>query len=384
MNRMVFLNLRKKARAAHRRYREARMVAAALKSPHRPILAQIIPIRRCNLSCAYCNEYDKTSEPVPLEEMSRRIDRLASLGTLAITFSGGEPLLHPELETLVERIRGANIIATLITNGYLLTPERVKRLNRAGLDYLQISIDNVNPDDVSKKSLKVLDQKLRLLAELAEFDVTINSVLGSAIRQPEDALAVARRAQELGFKSTVGIIHDHSGQLRPLGESQQRIYDEILNSRRKSFFSFDYYNQFQKNLVRGLPNEWHCRAGGRYLYICEDGLVHYCSQQRGYPAVPLASYTIEDIERESKAVKPCAPYCSISCVHQVATLDALRENPREALARFFPSQAGQSAAPNLPRPIKILSWLFLPANPHSNRRIFQNAALRLLGVRRQL
>src|SRR5262245_180800 len=161
MNRMVFLNLRKKARAAHRRYREARMVAAALKSQHRPILAQIIPTRRCNLSCAYCNEYDKTSEPVPLEEMSRRIDRLAALGTLAITFSGGEPLLHPELETLVERIRGANIIATLITNGYLLTAERVKRLNRAGLDYLQISIDNVNPDDVSKKSLKVLDQKLR-------------------------------------------------------------------------------------------------------------------------------------------------------------------------------------------------------------------------------
>jgi MoaA/NifB/PqqE/SkfB family radical SAM enzyme len=97
----VFLRLKRKARAINRRYREARMVAAALKSPHRPILAQIIPVRRCNLSCAYCNEYDKTSEPVPVEEMSRRIDRLAALGTLAITFSGGEPLLHPELETLV-------------------------------------------------------------------------------------------------------------------------------------------------------------------------------------------------------------------------------------------------------------------------------------------
>src|SRR5499426_754185 len=189
MSGTFFLRLKRKARAINRRYREARMVAAALKSPYRPILAQIIPVRRCNLSCAYCNEYDKTSEPVAVEEMARRIDRLADLGTLAITFSGGEPLLHPELETLVERIRRNNIIATLITNGYLLTAERVKRLNRAGLDYLQISIDNVTPDDVSKKSLRVLDQKLRLLAEGAEFDVTINSVLGSAIRRPEDALA---------------------------------------------------------------------------------------------------------------------------------------------------------------------------------------------------
>ena len=357
------------------------MVAAALKSPHRPILAQIIPVRRCNLSCAYCNEYDKTSEPVPVEEMTRRIDQLASLGTLAITFSGGEPLLHPELETLVERIRGAGIIATLITNGYLLTAERVERLNRAGLDYLQISIDNVAPDDVSMKSLKVLDQKLRLLAERAEFDVTINSVLGSSIRQPEDALVITRRVRELGFKGTVGIIHDHSGQLQPLKPQQQSIYDEILNSRQKSFFSFDYYNQFQKNLVRGLPNQWHCRAGGRYLYICEDGLVHYCSQQRGYPAIPLASYTRDDIERESKAVKSCAPYCSISCVHQVAAVDDLRENPREALSRFFPSQEGQIAPANLPRPIRILTWFFLPSKPHGKRRIFQNAALRFLRVK---
>jgi MoaA/NifB/PqqE/SkfB family radical SAM enzyme len=376
-----FLRLRKKARAAHRRYREARMVAAALKSQHRPILAQIIPIRRCNLSCVYCNEYDKASEPTPVEEMARRIDRLAALGTLAITFSGGEPLLHPELETLVKRIRHHDIIATLITNGYLLTAERIKRLNRAGLDYLQISIDNVEPDDVSKKSLKVLDQKLRLLAEFAEFDVTINSVLGSSIRRPEDALIIARRVDELGFKGTVGVIHDHSGQLQPLNEPQRRVYDEILNSRRKSFFSFDYYNQFQQNLVRGLPNQWHCRAGGRYLYICEDGLTHYCSQQRGFPAIPLDSYTLDDLERESKAVKPCAPYCSISCVHQVAALDALRENPREALSRFFPSRDGQGAPSNLPGPIRLLTWFFLPSTPNSKRRAFQNAALKLLRVK---
>ena len=43
---------------------------------------------------------------------------------------------------------------------------------------------------------------------------------------------------------------------------------------------------FQDNLADGKPNEWRCRAGARYLYICEDGLVHYCSQQRGYPGRP--------------------------------------------------------------------------------------------------
>ena len=142
------------------------MVARAIKSKHHPILAHIIPMRRCNLSCAYCNEYDKVSDPVPTAEMLRRIEILAGMGTGIITISGGEPLLHPDLDEIIRAIRRHGAIATIITNGYLLTPERIQRLNRAGLEHLQISIDNVMPDEVSKKSLKVLDRKLEWLAAI--------------------------------------------------------------------------------------------------------------------------------------------------------------------------------------------------------------------------
>ena len=58
---------------------------------------------------------------------------------------------------------------------------------------------------------------------------------------------------------------------------------------------------------RVRANNWKCRAGARYLYICEDGLVHYCSQQRGYPGKALAEYTVEDIRREYITEKSCAP-----------------------------------------------------------------------------
>jgi MoaA/NifB/PqqE/SkfB family radical SAM enzyme len=357
------------------------MVARALKEPYHPFAVHIVPIRRCNLSCAYCNEYDSVSKPVPTDEMLRRIDLLAALGTTAITISGGEPLLHPDLDEIIRRIRSHGILATLITNGYLLTVDRIKRLNRAGLDYLQISIDNVLPDEVSKKSLKVLDKKLQFLAARAEFNVTVNSVVGSSIRNPEDALTVTRRAFELGFTSTLGVLHDGNGQLQPLNEGQRRVYDDILKLGKKSFFNFSYFNQFQKNLVEGRPNDWHCRAGSRYLYICEDGLVHYCSQQRGYPAIPLESYTQADLRRENDAVKTCAPYCTVSCVQQVALVDYLRERPREAIATFFPAKPGQGPGENLPRPIKILTWFFLPAKVGSHRRIFRDVALRLLRVK---
>ena len=292
-----------------------------------------MPIRRCNLDCGYCNEYDKTSDPVPLGTMLGRIDRLADLGTTIITLSGGEPTLHPDLDAIIARIRERGAIATLITNGLLLTPERIERLNRAGLDYLQISIDNARPDEISKKSLQVLDRKLEWLAEHAEFGVTINSVLGAGIRNPKDALAVSWRARSLGFTSTVGILHDHSGQLQPLGGTNRKVYEKFLKHKDR-YFRSRISTAFSK-ISAGVPNAWHCRAGGRFLYICEDGLVHYCSQQRGKPGIPLADYTVEDLRREAAAPKGCAPFCTISCVHQTAMLDDFREKPSRRWPEFW-------------------------------------------------
>ena len=313
--------IRRKLLAAHRKLRELRMIARGLASTRHPLLVHIIPTRRCNLACTYCNEYDDFSKPVATEEMFRRIDRLGSMGTGIVTISGGEPLLHPELDAVIGRIRSNGIIAGMITNGYLLTAARIESLNRAGLEYLQISIDNAVPDEVSKKSLKVLDQKLVLLAEHAEFHVNINSVLGSGIADPEDALNVAHRAVELGFTSTVGILHDSNGQLQPLGEREREIFEEIMGLGKRSF---SRVNQFQHNIARGQENTWRCRAGSRYLYICEDGLVHYCSQQRGYPGIPLAEYTDEQRHREFLTKKGCAPRCTVSCVHQIAVVDGWR------------------------------------------------------------
>jgi MoaA/NifB/PqqE/SkfB family radical SAM enzyme len=297
------------------------MIAWALISRQHPVDAHLIPVRRCNLACTYCNEFDDFSKPVPTDEMLRRVDRLADLGTSIITISGGEPLLHPDLDLVIRHVRQRGLLAGMITNGYLLVPERIERLNRAGLDHLQISIDNVMPDDVSKKSLKVLDKKLQMLAEYATFHVNINSVLGSPVRHPQDALVVARRAVELGLTSTVGILHDAGGQLQPLSEEQQNIFEEIMRFGKGSYARL---NWFQHDIAKGREHEWRCRAGSRYLYVCENGLVHYCSQQRGYPAIPLEKYTRAHIKYEYNTRKECAPRCTVSCVQQVAMLDNWR------------------------------------------------------------
>src|SRR5439155_12800533 len=171
--------------------------------------------------------------------------------------------------------------------------------------------------------------KLQLLAEYADFHVNINSVVGGGVRNPQDALTIGKRALELGFSSTIGIIHDGSGQLQPLGEEERRIYLEMKSMEKRSFTRV---NAFQDNIAQGKTNEWRCRAGARYLYICENGLVHYCSQQRGYPAVPLDKYTRDDIRREFPTEKGCAPHCTVSCVHQVSIFDAWRAPQHPAIS----------------------------------------------------
>jgi MoaA/NifB/PqqE/SkfB family radical SAM enzyme len=325
----TFTKLRRRVKQVHRDIRGARKIAKALAATDHPLLAHIIPIRRCNLACEYCNEFDDFSKPVPSDEMFRRVDKLGALGTSVITISGGEPLLHPELDDVIGRIRHNGMVAGLITNGYLLVPERIQRLNRAGLEWLQISIDNVTPDDVSKKSLKVLDKKLENLAEYADFHVNINSVVGGGVKDPQDALTIGRRALELGFSSTIGIIHDGDGQLQPLTAEEKAIYHEMKSMEKRGFTRI---NGFQDNIAEGRPNQWRCRSGARYLYICENGLVHYCSQQRGYPGVPLADYSVADIRREFVTEKSCAPHCTVSCVHQVSVLDSWRAPQHPAAA----------------------------------------------------
>jgi MoaA/NifB/PqqE/SkfB family radical SAM enzyme len=311
--------------------------------------------------------------------MLRRVDKLCELGTGIITFSGGEPTLHPDLDLLIQRARRRGAIVTIITNGYFLVPERIRKLNAAGLDYLQISIDNVQPDDVSKKSLKVLDRKLQWLAEYADFDITINSVLGSEIRTPEDAYQIASRARELGFTSTVGVLHDGSGQLKALGAVQGDVYDRIL-SLGTGLFSFAHYDSFQRNIVQALPNQWHCPAGGRFLYICEDGLVHYCSQQRGRPAIPLSQYTREDLLREGATPKGCAPFCTISCVHQTAMLDSFRTQPHATLNGIIQRRKERDPNWRPPASVRILESMFL--RDSRMRNLFASAALKLFGLKR--
>jgi MoaA/NifB/PqqE/SkfB family radical SAM enzyme len=326
-----------------------RIIWHAIRSADHPLLAHLVVTRRCNLSCAYCNEYDDSSPPVPLDELKRRVRRLADLKTLLIACTGGEPLLHPDIGEVIREIHGHGIVAMITTNGYLLTEELIETLNEAGLQALQVSIDNVEPDESSAKSLAVLDPKLRLLAERARFKVNINSVLGASDARATDVVVVGERAMDYGFSHSVGFVHDARGRLRPLSATQRDAYHE---ARKESSVFLRWFNHqvFQKRVITGDPGKWKCRAGARYLYVCEGGCVHWCSQRRGQPGIPLDSYSVHHIRAGFRTRKDCSPFCTVTCVRQVSVFDAWRRRQDVPDPDVWSKRSVQAEA-SRPRPV---------------------------------
>jgi MoaA/NifB/PqqE/SkfB family radical SAM enzyme len=322
-----------------------RIAKSALIDPFRPLIANLIVTRRCNLSCGYCYEYDKVSPPVPLDVLKARIDHLARLRVVFVTLTGGESLLVPHLPEVVAYVREKGMVPNVNTNGYLLTKDWIERLDAAGLYGLQISIDNVTPNDVTKKSLKILKPKLVLLARHAKFRVRINTVLGSG--PPEEAVEVAKACMQLGLDASSSLLRHGSGETVALDERTRAAYEEIRALGRRAHPLLD--DDFQVALANGKEADWKCRAGARTFHVCEDGLVHLCAPKMGSPGIPLDEYSLDDIKRAFYMPKPCAKTCPVAYAHHVSRLDRWRSQNGQPLlpAAGSPATDGKRHLPVL-------------------------------------
>lgn len=306
--------------------RTAARAVNSVRRPESPLLAQLVVIRRCNLSCGYCNEYDDHSPPIPVEELFARVDHLAKLGCLILTLTGGEPFMHPNLDQVVARAVSHGMVVTSISNAYPITKGWIERMNDAGLSLLQVSVDNMEPNDVSQKSWSKIKKRLLLLKEQAKFKLNVNAVLGSS--RPQQTRELIDEIRSLGFYMTVGLLHDHQGQIDPglIGDILPEFYEEMQALCNKSFFH-RFGEGWEQKMLRGGTAPWRCRAGARYLYVDEFGNVAYCSQRRAEPGVSLLDYTRVDLKREYNRPKGCEASCTIACVRRASSLDEWRPQP---------------------------------------------------------
>ncbi|RYE25631.1 MAG: radical SAM protein [Sphingobacteriales bacterium] len=302
------------------------LLAKAALDKDRPVLAQIVVTRRCNLSCGYCYEYDKVSKPIPIDVLKQRIDKLKKLKTVFVTLNGGEPLLHPQIHELVAYINKLGMVPMINSNGHALKLPLIEKLNDAGLFGMQISCDSLEDNDVTQKSLRRLQPKLELLKEHAQFVVRINGVLGSA--NPKEVEQVAQRIVDYGFIFQCSLMRDSNGQAMPLSDEAKEVYQNIR--RIKGRLPKALNDDFQLALARGEEIQWKCRAGARHFEIDPEGLVHLCQPKTAQYSKPLLDYTVNDIRQHYNGCKDCTARCPIAYAHLGSRIDHYRSQNAQA------------------------------------------------------
>ena len=141
---------------------------------------------RCPLHCPYCSnplELAGADSELTTDEWKRVLTQARELGVLQLGLSGGEPLVRKDLVALAEHAHGLGLYTTLVTSGVGLTRARAEALREAGLEHIQISIQDCDPDMADRiagmQARPQKDAAVRLVRELG-FAFTINAVLHRA------------------------------------------------------------------------------------------------------------------------------------------------------------------------------------------------------------
>lgn len=255
---------------------------------------------RCPLRCAYCSNPVTTlqrSTELGVDDWQRVIGEAEALGVVHVHFTGGEPLLHGQLETLVATARSANLYVNLITSGVPLSRARLASLRDAGLEHVQLSFQAATPElGRHIAGLDALEQKLRVAGWVRELGMalTVNVVLHRqnahelpALLRLAEGLHPSRieiaNAQYLGWalKNRAGLLPSAAQleQARKLvAETRERLRGEIDIL----FVLPDYHAGRARACMQGWAQ--------RYLIVTPDGLLLPCQAARD-----LADLQFDDV-----------------------------------------------------------------------------------------
>ncbi len=270
---------------------------------------------RCPLRCVYCSnplDWARHDGELDTAAWQRVFTEAEELGVVQLNLTGGEPVVRDDLEALIAHARALDLYTNLITSGIPLTRERLRGFREAGLDAVQISIQDVTAGDSDRiAGLRSFEKKLHVAAWVKElgFPLTVNTVLHrDNLERVADVIALAERlgADRLELANTQYVawaLLNRRALLPPreqleraraiAGEARQRLKGrmEVL------FVTPDYYAEFPKACMDG----W----GRRFLVVSPDGRALPCHAAHTLPGLTfdnVRARPLAEIWRDSPAM----------------------------------------------------------------------------------
>ncbi len=311
-----------------------------------PAVCDVSVTNACNATCEFCSyavnkHIVKEKRWIDASEFARALPILHRRGIRYLTFQGGEPLLHPEIHTLMANTRAAGLRPAVITNGWML-PQKIDSLVDAGLGTLLVSIDSHSlAEHERNRGLHGVGERIRhgLMVARRSNIPTIASVTVSRLVQYE---ALPKLLEELGFDA-VGF---SCPRRVPLGSSSM-VYnpdstlvdlnaEELLNALEaikalKKKFSVHNPTAMLDDIerhVRGEPEKFPCVGGHKYFYLDWNLNIWRCEAW----SKPLGS--VFELDRIPDCRDHCTA-CIMSCYKNASVLmhaGVAMEDARSALA----------------------------------------------------
>ena len=240
---------------------------------------------RCPLRCAYCSNPIQVADraALPGADWLRVLGEASELGVVQVHFTGGEPLLHDDLEALVARATEVELYSNLITSGLPLTRERLAGLQAAGLCALQLSFQAARPgSSAAIAGVEAFEHKRQVAAWVRELELplTINVVLHRQNLDEVDqiiALAEELGADRLELANTqyLGWAHQNRAALMPSLAQLDAARPVVAAARTRLrgrmeilFVLPDYHSDRPRTCMNG----W----GERYIVVTPDGRAMPC------------------------------------------------------------------------------------------------------------
>lgn len=253
--------------------------------------------RACNLHCTHClNDSGKAQkDQLSTKEIDSLIDNFSGLGVQEIRFTGGEPLLHPNIYEFIKRARILNIRPSIGTNGTLITPEVAKKLKEAGLCQAVVSLDGTEEahDKIrGKNNFKRAIDGIKNLQDQGIM-VRVNSVL-----MKNNMFDIIQLAKQLNSQKIPTFIRRfiESGRGTNLKSNMlsatdyEAVKQELVDELNGRYIKGHYLNDKEVTPRIKLPFErTSCSAGRRAFVIVPNGDIHSCGFLAAQGEKPLGN-----------------------------------------------------------------------------------------------
>jgi len=255
-----------------------------------PLIGIVAVSSRCNSRCVYCDLWKNPRPNPPISQTLNAITQAGKLGIVLIGLTGGEPILHRELETIIVHAKANQLYVSITTNGTLITKRKIKSLENAGCDALMFSLDTLNANRYAQLRGIPIDFVLQgidaAVASKSRMLLGINVVVSHS--NLEDLPGLGRFCIDRGLLLGITPIQNPEGGF-PFPALD--VDSQMMRTLRKTFaflrdlvreglllgHRIDYLADVEAVLSRGaLPLNFICEAINRCFSISINGDTHLC------------------------------------------------------------------------------------------------------------